>query len=284
MTQAALFQLLPELAAEEYDELREDIRVNGVRVPVDIDEYGHILDGHHRVRIAAELGIDYETRVLSGLTDEQKRAHALAVNIHRRQLNREQKRELIRRSLAADPQLSDRQHAERTGTSHPTVASVRAGMEESGDVEKLSTRTDSTGRQQPAERQATEPVEIEGSEPLPVEFPVGHERAEAFMAGIDAVEGAPEPDATGLAATGKDMDPLERFKLAEEERKSREVFSKNLAQSIWLLAEFGGVDDATERAVEKWQPNQDFLPAKTTAARMRKAADYLYALAERWPR
>ncbi len=144
------YQLLPNLSDEEYVSLRADIAANGVRVPVELDEDGAILDGHHRVRIAVELGIDYPHRVVSGLTEEQKRSHALAVNVNRRTLGRDQRRDLVRASLRADPGLSDRQHAERTGVSHPTVATIRSEMETAGELEKLTSRKSADGRTRPA--------------------------------------------------------------------------------------------------------------------------------------
>lgn len=134
------YQLLPDLTPEEYQALRADIEANGLRVPVDVDEHGNVLDGHHRQRVATELGIDYPTRVVPGLTETGKRDHALAVNTARRQLNREQRRVVIANSLSADPELSDREHARRVGCSPSTVGSVRREL--SGDVSKLDTFTE----------------------------------------------------------------------------------------------------------------------------------------------
>lgn len=45
-----------------------------------------MLDGHHRVKIAGELGIDYPRVVRSGLTEAEKHEHVLALNMMRRQL------------------------------------------------------------------------------------------------------------------------------------------------------------------------------------------------------
>src|SRR5438128_2550621 len=54
------YQLLPPLRPEEGDALRTDIEARGVLVPVEIDAAsGAILDGHHRVAIADELGIRF---------------------------------------------------------------------------------------------------------------------------------------------------------------------------------------------------------------------------------
>ena len=43
--------------------------------------------------------------------------------------NRDERRELVHRSLEADPNLSDRGHAARTGVTHPTVAAIRREVE-----------------------------------------------------------------------------------------------------------------------------------------------------------
>ena len=146
------YQVMPGLTADEYEALRDDIREHGIRVPVDVDENGQVLDGHHRSLIAAELGVDCPRRVVEGLDAAGKVAHAIAVNVHRRNLTREQRRDIIAASLRAQPEVSDREHAVRTGASHPTVADVRRELEASGDVESFSTRTDASGRQQPASK------------------------------------------------------------------------------------------------------------------------------------
>lgn len=114
------YQLLPRLTDEEYAALKADVAENGIRVPIDVDELGAVLDGHHRSWIAADLGIDCPRRVLPGLTDEQKRTHAIAVNVHRRNLTREQRKEMVAR-LRNDG-MSVRSIAKATGASVGTVA------------------------------------------------------------------------------------------------------------------------------------------------------------------
>jgi DNA-binding NarL/FixJ family response regulator len=95
------YQLLPRLTEDEFTSLKADIATNGIRVPIDVDEAGTIIDGHHRAWIAADLGVDCPRRVVAGLTDEQKRAHAIATNVYRRNLSRDQRREMVAR-LRAD--------------------------------------------------------------------------------------------------------------------------------------------------------------------------------------
>jgi ParB-like chromosome segregation protein Spo0J len=121
------YQMMPPLSAEEYAALKADIAEHGVQVPIEVDENGAILDGHHRQRICAELGLTAPTVVRAGLTEAQKQEHALRLNLQRRHLTSAQKRELIRAELKRDPDRSDRQIGRMVGADHKTVASVRRG-------------------------------------------------------------------------------------------------------------------------------------------------------------
>ena len=83
----APYQLLPLLAASEYGALKADIARHGVLVPVEVDEAGHVLDGHHRLQASHELGLaEVPTVVRSGLSETEKREHVLRLNLLRRQL------------------------------------------------------------------------------------------------------------------------------------------------------------------------------------------------------
>jgi ParB-like chromosome segregation protein Spo0J len=53
-----------------------------------------LVDGHHRVKICKELGIEYPVRVIEGLGEERKQNLSIELNMHRRHLTNEQKREL----------------------------------------------------------------------------------------------------------------------------------------------------------------------------------------------
>ena len=81
------YQLLPDLSPSEYHALKADIAQRGVLVPVEVDERGHTLDGHHRLKAVKELGItDYPKIVRSDLSREEKEHHVLALNLKRRHL------------------------------------------------------------------------------------------------------------------------------------------------------------------------------------------------------
>jgi len=149
------------LSAEEYEALKADIAQRGVQVPVEYDEDGNILDGYHRVRACQELGItDWPKVVRRGLTEEQKIEHALALNLHRRHLTREQRRELVVRLRQQGWSL--RRIAERLGVHHDTVREDLLGV---GNPTP-ATVTGADGKQYPA------------TKPAPVELPERH-KAEA---------------------------------------------------------------------------------------------------------
>ena len=83
---AGRYQVLDELDETTASALREDIAKRGVLVPIDVDEDGNVLDGHHRKRFADELGLDCPEIIRSGLTEEGKVEHALLMNLLRRHL------------------------------------------------------------------------------------------------------------------------------------------------------------------------------------------------------
>jgi ParB/RepB/Spo0J family partition protein len=120
------YQLLKPLSNHQFRALVEDIRERGVLVPIEIDEIGQILDGHHRWQACQQLGItDFPIVVRSGMTELQKRTHARSLNAVRRQLNRLEKRELIEQELFDNPSSSNNSIAKRLGVSDVTVANVR---------------------------------------------------------------------------------------------------------------------------------------------------------------
>jgi hypothetical protein len=111
-------------------------------VPVIVDQHGVIIDGHHRAKIAEDLGIPYEQKVREFASDEERYEFALGLNLKRRHLNREQMRNLIATECDRTPEASDREIARRLGCSHRTVAAVRRPPE----VDKLSTLEEAEAR------------------------------------------------------------------------------------------------------------------------------------------
>ena len=119
------YQLLPPLTDAEYQALRDDIAVHGVLVAVVYDQHGDIIDGHHRVKIARELGIDYPTKTVEIEDEDHGRRLARVHNLARRHLSRAQRRELIAEEITTDPDRSNREIGRLLGVDHKTVGSVR---------------------------------------------------------------------------------------------------------------------------------------------------------------
>lgn len=120
------YQFLPPLEEAAYQELKADIRRRGIQVPIETDEYGACLDGHHRLRAAGELGISsYPRLIRSGLSESEKREHALSLNLHRRHLTRPQRQSLV--VMLHGTGWSSRRIAAAVGVSAPTVLRDLAG-------------------------------------------------------------------------------------------------------------------------------------------------------------
>lgn len=297
-----LYQFLPRLSDDEYAALEQSIREHGVQVPILVDENRAIIDGHHRKEIADRLGVDCPRRFAMDLTDEQKRTLALSLNLDRRHLNREQKRELVERSLEADPHLSDRQHAERTGVSPSTVGSRRADMEQDGRLSNLDSRVSADGRERPASQPArigpavdTETGEVsddylpndatgeevtsgEGfAQPTDPEAASGGERVEPKEVPSSSPPTAPRPSVVGL--DGKTYTrPIPRLdgrtrEEADADRKHRErqealidLYSDQIGKALLGIGTYGHRDDPASVMAE-------FAPAHLNPPQMDRAYD-----------
>ncbi len=154
----APYQIMPDLSDDEYRALEVSIREEGVKVPVEYDADGNILDGHHRIQICEELGIDdFPTKTRSELSEEEKVEHILSLNLDRRHLDKEQRREVVMR-LRQDG-WSLRRIGEKLGIGKSTVErdikerGVPNGTGEPGTVQGVDGKT----------YPATQPVKKESS-------------------------------------------------------------------------------------------------------------------------
>jgi ParB-like nuclease domain len=150
----APYQLLPPLSPVDEAALRAHIEKHGVLVPVLVDENGSIIDGHHRAKLAAELGKECPREVIEGLSEDEKRLLAVKLNALRRNLTREQIDAAVALALRIAPERSDRQVAADLKLSPTTVGKTRAKLEQSGDVSTRGHVIDTQGRKQPATKPA----------------------------------------------------------------------------------------------------------------------------------
>lgn len=151
------YQVMPDLTPIEYEALKADIEERGVLVPVEVDETGAILDGHHRVKAWQELRseganiTDYPRLIRRGLTEEQKRNHARSLNVLRRHLSSAQRNEVMiemRRDLMTIQDI-----AEAMGVSVGTVHDAVSGVE----LFKSEKLTGKDGKKRPAKYNPRKP-------------------------------------------------------------------------------------------------------------------------------
>lgn len=113
-------QFFPALPPAIEAALRASIQRFGVLVPVVQDQHGRVLDGHHRSRIADEVGVRYRVDVVQVRDEDEAREIQHTLNADRRQLTEEQRREV---ALALRQEgHSFRAIAGALGVSHQTVA------------------------------------------------------------------------------------------------------------------------------------------------------------------
>ena len=93
----------------------------------------------------------------------------LSMNVHRRHLTSEQKRQAIAAYLKADPTTSHRTVAKDLGVSDKTAGKWRADLEARAEIPYVSTRTDSAGRKQPATKRKPTPKPKATPNPEPID-------------------------------------------------------------------------------------------------------------------
>jgi hypothetical protein len=175
---ADLFPLMKEESPDELRALSEDIKVNGLQNRIVIweppgNEKCELFDGRNRLdalELAGLLIVDEDTVWLrrpdgtkcqmpakyidAEICEADPYALAISLNIRRRHLTAERKRELIIEIIARAPKKSDRQIGKEIGVDHKTIARARAKGEDVGRIPHVETRTDTKGREQPAAKPA----------------------------------------------------------------------------------------------------------------------------------
>lgn len=147
------YQVLPSMPPEQFEALKADIDERGVLTPIDVDENGHILDGHHRYRACLELGLtDFPTIVRPGMSEEERRMFARKSNMLRRHLNRAQVRLLIADQLKDTPKWANNRIASQLGVDGKTVASVRVGLEATSEIPKFNKLISADGKERPVKQ------------------------------------------------------------------------------------------------------------------------------------
>lgn len=130
--------LLPHHPANELAALREHIKTHGVHIPVLVGvtpPHGRIvIDGATRSRIAEELGLEVRIDDYGEVTDELALSLALALNAHRRHLDRAERDRAIMQLRESGKSV--RAIAALTGISRSTVSDRLLATREESDPEE----------------------------------------------------------------------------------------------------------------------------------------------------
>jgi hypothetical protein len=194
--------LFPPIPEAELKELAADIEAHGLQTPVvlwnpsedpdDEDRY-LLLDGRSRLDALALLGLLYVdqhgeihlNKSWNGTTwlaygiqllarhreGGDPYALALSLNLHRRHLTTEQKRDLIAKLLKGKPEKSNREIARQTKADDKTVGKVRTELEATAEIPQLEKTVGGDGKsrskpKKPAKPASTPKTDLIGSPPV----------------------------------------------------------------------------------------------------------------------
>lgn len=138
----------------EYADLRESILAQRrIEVPVIIDPQGNVVDGKHRLIIAAELGLeDVPVVVLEGESPHVLHRLAEDLNACRRQLTRQQIAELARQrqERAREKRAAGMSYRQIAEEERVSIAQIQRDLGPEGEAQDTTVGKD--GRQQPARK------------------------------------------------------------------------------------------------------------------------------------
>jgi ParB-like chromosome segregation protein Spo0J len=160
-----LSAIFPPISDEDFGKLAADIKLHGLHQPI-VRYQGKILDGNNRYRACELVKIAPKFTDFDG-DDAQARNYVISVNIHRRHLSPDQRREIIAELLRLNPNQSNRQIGEQTKTSHTTVGAVREELESTGQIGQLSETKGADGKKR--KRKVSKPNK--GSEQDMLKYP-----------------------------------------------------------------------------------------------------------------
>jgi hypothetical protein len=172
---------IPVATTEERRVLNGDLQKHGQRVPVVLVRVAggvpQLLDGRHRLDLQEGAGVPVidtagnmlvPHQIVEVADDKEAELLSLSLNAHRRHLKPEQKRELIKAYLKANPEKSDRQIAAEANASPSTVGKERAKREPTVQLGQLPKRVgkDGKARKLPAKKSAAKETKPPPAAPI----------------------------------------------------------------------------------------------------------------------
>jgi hypothetical protein len=267
-------ELFPPMSPDDLRTLGEDIIKNGLTSPIalwraDPKAPEQLLDGRNRLDAIEMMtgcqvivgppslmaGEDFvacdKVIVLDKSVDPY--AYVISANIHRRHLTAEKKRELVAELIKQQPNKSDRQIAEQAKSNRTTVGQIRKGLENTGDVSIVDTRTDRKGRKQPTKRKSprrpASPIGLGDQQPV-IDVPPDPEKA-GYPSGYESPWQAPSPSATPEPATEITPEVAPPPPIEKQEERSESVAQPQPAPPIAATAE-DDIEYVTGVMVRDW--------------------------------
>jgi ParB-like nuclease domain len=268
--------LFPLMSPDELRELGEDIKKNGLRSPVMLwrtkDQF-QLLDGRNRLDAMEMVGVQVikyaDNNVLQlhptsrvanvAFPGFDPYAYVLSVNIHRRHLTTEQKREIIARVIKAQPEKSNRQIARQAKADHKSVARVRDRLQSTGEVPQLDKTTGADGKARPAKKKKRRDVddflaEKRAREAKDSEPEITPEALEQNYEWDDSGVASPEEIVSNISETIERHEALAR------------AYKKVFKGSALNQAQKGEVSAAIGRLINTWQSVQRALARQAPPA------------------
>ena len=222
----------PMMSEGDLQALADDIKANGQREPIVLAHVDGIhskqvvlIDGRNRHAACQLAGVKPEFRTDYLVSGPQIPALIDSLNLHRRHLTPEQKRERIKAALSRNPELPDYQIAKRTNTSPHTVKRVR---EDNPDLQGANERVNARGQKRPAAYSRV-PVEVDRE----------------LEAAARAMSSAPDsgPYVAGDSAASRNVQRFDAMKLARR-------MTKDGSDLVAILSSVGGVKGIREQLEE----------------------------------
>lgn len=220
-------QLFPPLEAPTEAALRASVERFGVLVPVVQDQHGNILDGHHRSRIATELGVDFEVQVRAVRDQEEANAISRTLNADRRHLTPKQLREIG--AVLRQEGHSIRSIAQALGTPKSTMGGYVSGVR----VRTPDRSTGLDGKSYPTARQKEpKPRSVDPRRP-----PVAARRVHQAMAALEGPSSFFRSEQIAIAILGATSEELESWeRTASEFASALTTFRRALKEARSVAA------------------------------------------------
>jgi len=116
LTLHPLAHAIPRMTEKEFAELADDVKTNGVKLPITVMG-GKVIDGRHRLAVAAALKLPVRTEEFSGSEDDARR-HIVSLNLIRRHLTMAQRTLIVRQVLLPEAEAEAKER-ERLSPGRP---------------------------------------------------------------------------------------------------------------------------------------------------------------------